>query len=48
MTYPSRYGVSDRRRLSQFYLLLAATFLLALAVGGTFVVLASRSGAMPF
>jgi hypothetical protein len=48
VTYPSRYGAADRRRLSTFYGLLAATFLLALFVGGLFVVLAARSGATPF
>jgi hypothetical protein len=47
VTYPSRYGASDRR-LSTFYALLAATFLLAAFVGGLFVVLAARSGATPF
>jgi len=48
MTYPSRYGAANRSHRSQFYLLLVATFLLALVVGGFFVVLATRSGATPF
>ncbi len=48
MTYPSRYGAAERAHRSQFYLLLAATFLPAAAVGGLFAVLAIRGGATPF
>jgi len=48
MAYPSCYGAAGRSRLATFYGLLAATFLLALFVGGLFAVLAARSGATPF
>jgi hypothetical protein len=48
MAYPSRYGAANRRQTAQFYLVVLATFLLAVLVGGLFVVLASTQGATPF
>jgi hypothetical protein len=48
MAYPSRYGAANRRQTAQFYLLLLATFVLAVLVGGLFVVLGSTQGTTPF
>jgi hypothetical protein len=48
MAYPSRYGAANRQQTAQFYLLLGATFILALLVGGLFAVLGSTQGTTPF